>query len=40
MEIPFERPRDRTQIMEDSLYYNLCNRALEFLYERFAHDEI
>lgn len=39
MDIPFERPRDRTQIMEDPLYYNLRNRALEFLYERFAHDE-
>ena len=39
MEIPFERPRDRTQIMEDPLYDNLRNRALEFLYERFAHDE-
>jgi bicarbonate transport system ATP-binding protein len=39
MEIPFERPRDRTQIMEDPLYYNLRNRALEFLYDRFAHDE-
>lgn len=34
MDIPFERPRDRTQIMEDPLYYNLRNRALEFLYER------
>ncbi|MEM7760089.1 MAG: ATP-binding cassette domain-containing protein, partial [Cyanobacteria bacterium P01_A01_bin.40] len=40
MEIPFERPRDRTQIMEDPLYYSLRNRALEFLYKRFAHDEI
>jgi bicarbonate transport system ATP-binding protein len=39
MDIPFARPRDRTQIMEDPLYYNLRNRALEFLYERFAHDE-
>lgn len=39
IEIPFERPRDRIQIMEDPLYYNLRNRALEFLYDRFAHDE-
>ncbi len=39
LDIPFERPRDRTQIMEDPLYYNLRNRALEFLFERFAHDE-
>jgi bicarbonate transport system ATP-binding protein len=39
LDIPFERPRDRTQIMEDPLYYNLRNRALEFLFERFAHDD-
>lgn len=39
IDIPFERPRDRIQIMEDPLYYNLRNRALEFLYDRFAHDE-
>jgi bicarbonate transport system ATP-binding protein len=39
LEIPFARPRDRTQIMEDPLYYNLRNRALGFLYDRFAHDE-
>ena len=39
LDIPFERPRDRTQIMEDPLYYNLRNRALEFLFERFARDE-
>ena len=38
--IPFERPRDRTQIMEDPRYYNLRNYALEFLYERFAHDDV
>ncbi|NJM64541.1 MAG: ATP-binding cassette domain-containing protein [Acaryochloris sp. RU_4_1] len=40
MEIPFPRPRDRTQIMEDPLYYQLRNSALEFLYDRFAHDEL
>ncbi|EAW36874.1 nitrate ABC transporter ATP-binding protein [Lyngbya sp. PCC 8106] len=38
LEIPFERPRDRTQIMEDPEYYNLRNYALDFLYNRFAHD--
>jgi bicarbonate transport system ATP-binding protein len=32
MEIPFERPRDREQILEDPRYYELRNRALEFLY--------
>ena len=40
MNIPFERPRDRTQIMEDPRYYNLRNYALEFLYQRFAHDDV
>lgn len=40
LEIPFPRPRDREQIMEDPLYYDLRNRALDFLYNRFAHDDI
>ncbi|MEY3304069.1 MAG: nitrate ABC transporter ATP-binding protein [Pseudanabaena sp.] len=39
MTIPFPRPRDRAQIMEDPLYYDLRNTALDFLYNRFAHDE-
>ncbi|MFM7600980.1 MAG: nitrate ABC transporter ATP-binding protein [Pseudanabaena sp.] len=39
MRIPFARPRDRAQIMEDPLYYDLRNTALDFLYNRFAHDE-
>jgi bicarbonate transport system ATP-binding protein len=39
MTIPFERPRDRAQIMEDPEYYKLRNQALDFLYHRFAHDE-
>ncbi|NJM57916.1 MAG: ATP-binding cassette domain-containing protein [Synechococcales cyanobacterium RU_4_20] len=38
MEIPFEHPRDRARIMEDPRYYELRNRALDFLYNRFAHD--
>jgi bicarbonate transport system ATP-binding protein len=25
--------------MEDPLYYDLRNTALDFLYNRFAHDE-
>ncbi|MDX1976833.1 MAG: nitrate ABC transporter ATP-binding protein [Pseudanabaenaceae cyanobacterium bins.68] len=37
--IPFARPRDRAQIMEDPFYYELRNHALDFLYNRFAHDE-
>ncbi|MBD2104131.1 nitrate ABC transporter ATP-binding protein [Leptolyngbya sp. FACHB-261] len=38
--IPFARPRDRTRIMEDPEYYNLRNYALDFLYRRFAHDDV
>lgn len=37
--IPFARPRDRTQIMEDPTYYSLRNYILDFLYNRFAHAE-
>ena len=40
MEIPFPRPRDRTRIMEDPKYYKLRNYALDFLYHRFAHDDV
>jgi nitrate ABC transporter ATP-binding subunit len=40
LEIPFPRPRDRAQIMEDPRYYDLRNQALDFLYNRFAHDDI
>jgi len=39
MSIPFSRPRDRERIMEDPLYYDLRNHALDFLYNRFAHDD-
>jgi nitrate ABC transporter ATP-binding subunit len=38
MEIPFRRPRNRTRIMETPEYYKLRNYALDFLYNRFAHD--
>src|ERR687885_251051 len=31
LEIPFPRPRDRVQMMEDPEYYNLRNYALDFL---------
>ncbi len=40
MEIPFPRPRDRARIMEDPQYYKLRNHALDFLYNRFAHDDV
>jgi nitrate ABC transporter ATP-binding subunit len=39
LNIPFDRPRNRDQIMEDPEYYNLRNYALDFLYHRFAHDD-
>ncbi len=39
MNIPFSRPRNRTLVMEDPEYYNLRNQALDFLYNRFAHEE-
>jgi len=38
MEIPFKRPRNRTRMMETPEYYKLRNYALDFLYNRFAHD--
>ncbi|BCL35504.1 nitrate ABC transporter ATP-binding protein [Nostoc sp. MS1] len=39
LDIPFARPRNRRRIMEDPAYYNLRNYALDFLYNRFAHNE-
>ena len=39
MNIPFARPRNRTRVMEDPEYYILRNQALDFLYNRFAHEE-
>jgi nitrate ABC transporter ATP-binding subunit len=40
MDIPFPRPRNRTRVMESPLYYELRNHALDFLYRRFAHDDV
>lgn len=40
MTIPFSRPRNRIEIMEDPQYYELRNYALDFLYNRFAHDDV
>ena len=40
MQIPFPRPRDRARIMEDPEYYKLRNQALDFLFHRFAHDDV
>jgi bicarbonate transport system ATP-binding protein/nitrate/nitrite transport system ATP-binding protein len=47
LEMPFDRPRAagasiqsyRTKMMEDPAYYELRNYALDFLYNRFAHDD-
>ncbi|NJM96421.1 MAG: ATP-binding cassette domain-containing protein [Phormidesmis sp. RL_2_1] len=39
LEIPFERPRQRAQVMKDPRYYELRNYALDFLFRRFAHDD-
>ena len=40
LEIPFARPRNREKIMDDQKYYELRNYALDFLYRRFAHDDV
>jgi len=39
LDIDFPRPRNREDIMEDPRYYELRNSALDFLYNRFAHDD-
>jgi bicarbonate transport system ATP-binding protein len=39
LNIDFPRPRNREEIMEDPKYYELRNTALDFLYNRFAHDD-
>ncbi len=39
IDIPFSRPRNRAQIMENPQYYELRNYALDFLYRRYAHDD-
>ena len=38
VEVPFERPRRYEAIQDDPRYGQLRNRALNFLYRRFAHD--
>jgi nitrate/nitrite transport system ATP-binding protein len=40
VDVPFARPRVRTQVMEDPRYYELRNGAMDFLYHRFAHDDV
>jgi bicarbonate transport system ATP-binding protein/nitrate/nitrite transport system ATP-binding protein len=36
MKVPFPRPRNRSQMMEDPEYYTLRNQALDFLFGRCA----
>jgi ABC-type nitrate/sulfonate/bicarbonate transport system ATPase subunit len=37
MDIPFQRPRKRAEIMDSQLYVELRNSALDFLFNRYAH---
>jgi nitrate ABC transporter ATP-binding subunit len=37
LDIPFDRPRNREEIMESSTYIDLRNYALDFLFNRYAH---
>jgi bicarbonate transport system ATP-binding protein/nitrate/nitrite transport system ATP-binding protein len=37
--IPFSRPRNRSRMMENPQYYELRNYILDFLYNKFAHDD-
>jgi nitrate ABC transporter ATP-binding subunit len=37
LEVPFARPRNRVQVIEDPRYYDLRAQAMEFLYRRYAH---
>jgi nitrate/nitrite transport system ATP-binding protein len=39
MTIPFDRPRDRERVMADPRYTKLRNEALDFLYNKFAHQD-
>jgi bicarbonate transport system ATP-binding protein len=40
LEISFSRPRDRDRMMEDPEFYKLRNYILDYLYNRFAHDDV
>jgi ABC-type nitrate/sulfonate/bicarbonate transport system ATPase subunit len=39
LELPFARPRVRARLLEQPEYFDLRNRALDFLYRRYAHDD-
>jgi nitrate ABC transporter ATP-binding subunit len=38
MDVPFSRPRDRAQLLEDPRYYTLRNHALDFLFSGAVSD--
>jgi nitrate ABC transporter ATP-binding subunit len=38
LDVPFARPRDRAQIMEDPRYFTLRNHALDFLFSGAVSD--
>lgn len=40
MAVPFRRPRDRAQLMEEPKYYTLRNHALDFLYGSHGEPEL
>jgi nitrate ABC transporter ATP-binding subunit len=40
LDVSFARPRNRSRVMEDPRYYELRNEALDFLYHRYAHDDV
>jgi len=39
LDVPFERPRNYEAIQADPRYGRLRNRALDFLFRRYAHDD-
>lgn len=39
IDIPFRRPRNRGRIMDTPEYYKLRNYVLDYLYNRYAHDD-
>jgi nitrate ABC transporter ATP-binding subunit len=39
LDLPFPHPRDRARLMQLPDYSDYRNRALDFLYRRFAHDD-
>lgn len=40
LDVPLVRPRIRSRLIEDPRYYSLRNEAMDFLYHRYAHDDV